>query len=184
MGSEWSRLDPSYQRHSYSFACTGCYQHTPTTAMALLPRLIAGTNLLNSQLWIAWYVRAWCTYITFVRGYYTIESKSTSRNVPTLIVARPTRYQWTNCVVRKGPRNISLKVLSERGIEHRTLSTSSQCPNNWATEVSIFSFTLNYIGKTTKFSFRHSFENNCLIKNEWFEHKGIEKTTSTLTTPI
>ena len=76
---ECSRLDPTYQRH-ITFACAGCYQTTPPSpSRQYYPRLIAGTNLLIPKGWIAWLAKADCTHITFVQGYYTIESKGTGR---------------------------------------------------------------------------------------------------------
>ena len=53
--------------------------HTPSLSRHYYPRLIAGTNLPTPKGWIAWLAKADCTHITFAKGYYTIESKSTGR---------------------------------------------------------------------------------------------------------
>ena len=67
MGSECSRLDPTYQCH-ITFVCTGCYQLHPNQRLRhYYPRLIAGTNLPTSKGWIAWLAKAESTHIIFAR---------------------------------------------------------------------------------------------------------------------
>ena len=71
----------SATRH-ITFACTGCYQLHPPPHHRLgiiTPKLIAGTNLPTPKGWIAWLAKADWTHMTFVQGYYTIESKGTRR---------------------------------------------------------------------------------------------------------
>ena len=55
------------------------YRLLPTTPQSpsrhYYHRLIAGTNLPTLEGWIAWLAKADSTHITFVQGYYTIESK-------------------------------------------------------------------------------------------------------------
>ena len=59
------------------------YRLLPTTPPApskhYYARLIAVTNSLTPNGWIAWLAMADCTHITFAQGYYTIESKGTRR---------------------------------------------------------------------------------------------------------
>ena len=119
---------------------------TPTSSSGhYYPRLIVGTNLPTPKGWVAWLAKGDCTHITFAQGYYTIESKGTARKWTRLPGPRPTRYQWINCAVHKGPRNYSLNVLGDRGIEPHTLCTSGQWPNYWTAQASIYIYIYIYI---------------------------------------
>ena len=95
-------------------------------------RLIAGTNLPIPKVCIAWWARAQCTHITFAQ----LNPKTPEGNKPRLLCPRPTRYRWTDHAVRKGPRNKSLNVWVDRGIEPQTISTNGQWPNHWTTQAS------------------------------------------------
>ena len=77
--------------------------HTPSPSRQYYPRLIAGTNLPTQKGWIAWMAKEDCTHITFIQGYYTIESQGTRGNEPRLSGPRPTQYQRINRAVHYRP---------------------------------------------------------------------------------
>ena len=71
-----SELPPPYYICMYS-----CYQlHPSSPSRHYYPRLIAGTNLLTPEGWIAWFAKADCTQIPLPKVIIQLNSKAPEGN--------------------------------------------------------------------------------------------------------